>query len=231
MIEVVTSRNALLYRETLDDVYRLRHRALVDALGLERLRRANGALKDRFDTADTIHLLLTEDDGTVRGALRLLSTLGPHVLSDAAPELCEFKGLQRDARTLELSRLCIDPDLDPAAIETGRNRLLVGLFEFCRLAGYERLTVLLPTDVLYRHLLIGIDIKPLGLAADRDGLKQIAVVVRVTDEALELLRLALNVPVSELNYVGAPLEDGSAIGPSRAGSWPLEASWRSVDTA
>ena len=130
---------------------------------------------------------------------------------------------QRGEKTLELSRLCIDPDLDREAAELGRNRLLVGLLEFCRRAGYDRLTLLIHTDTLYRHLVIGLDIKPLGLAADRDGLKQVAVVVRVTGEALAALRLALNVHAPQVHYVGAPLEDTLVLGPAPPDSWPLEA--------
>jgi len=223
MIEVVTSRNALLYREALEDMYRLRHRALAARLGPERLDRRGGVLKDRFDTDAAIHLLLTEDDGTVQGALRLLPTTAPHVLSEVLPQTCEFKGLQRDAKTLELSRFCIDPKLDRAAAEVGRNRLLVGLFEFCRRAGYERLTALIATDVLYHHLLIGLDIKPLGLSTERDGRKQVAVVVRMSDEALAAMRLALNVHASQVHYVGAPVEDALTLVPMPQGPWPLEA--------
>jgi acyl-homoserine lactone synthase len=221
MIEVVTSRNALLYRDALDAMYRLRHRALVEVQGLEKLRRADGMVRDRFDTDDAIYLLLSDDDGTVRGALRLLPTTGPHVLSDVVPELCDFRGVQRDAKTLELSRLCIDPGLDRVRAEVGRNRLLVGLFEFCRRAGYDRLTLLIHTDNLYRHLLIGLDIKPLGLGVDRDGLQQIPVVVRVNDDALASLRDAFNVHDSEIYYVGAPRQDVLVLGP--APSWPRAA--------
>ncbi len=221
MIEVVTSRNALLYRDALEEMFRIRHRALVEFQGLERLRRADGRLTDRFDTDDAIHLLLTGDDGAVRGGLRLLPTTSPHVLSEILPQLCDCKGLQRDPKTLELSRMCIDPNLDFAARELGRNRLLVGLVEFCHRTGYERITLLIKTDTLYRHLLIGLDIKPLGLAVDRDGLKQLAVVVRVTDEALDALRQALAVRESEIHYVGAPHEDALVLGP--AARWPLAA--------
>src|SRR5258708_7608723 len=79
--------------------------------------------------------------------------------------------------------------------------------------GYDRLTALIPTDSLYRHPLVGLDIKPLGLAADRDGLKQVAVIVRVTAESLAGLQLALNVPEPQVHYVGAPFGDALVLGP------------------
>src|ERR1700744_2448851 len=165
MIQVVTNRNALLYREALDDMYRLRHRALVDGLGLEALRRPDGLQKDRFDTCDAIYLLLTDDDGTVRGSMGLLPTLGRHGFSEIHPDIWSVKGVQRGPRILEMTRACVDEGmLDLVRMETAHKHLVVGLFEFCLRAGYEKFPMLLPTDMLFRHLLIGIDIKPLGLA-------------------------------------------------------------------
>ncbi len=224
MIEVVTSRNALLYEAPLCDMYRLRHRVLVERWGIDRLRRRDGLQIDRFDIPDAIYLLLTEDGGAVRGVARLLPTTGPHVFADAVPQLCDVRGVQRGARILELSRALVDEDaLGRAQMETARKNLLVGLFEFCVRAGCEKFTTLMPTDLLFRHLVMGVDIKPLGLTVERDGVRQVAVAAAVDQTALDAVRLALDVYEPLIYYVGAPAGDPLELAPARIPARPLEA--------
>jgi len=224
MIEVVTARNALLYEDALRDMHSLRHRMLVERRGLNRLRKRDNLQSDRFDTADAIYLLLTEDDGTVRGTARLLPTTGPHVFADVSPELCDVKGVQRGSRILELTRAMVDEDnLDRAGVENARNSVMVGVFEFIVRAGYEKFTALMTTDMLYRYLVMGIDVKPLGLTVERGGGKQVAVIVSVDQNAQDALRLALDVFEPLIHYVGAPAGDPLALAPPRIPARPLEA--------
>lgn len=224
MIEVVTASNAPRYDAALHDMYRLRHRVLVERKGLNRLRKRNGELTDRFDTPDAIYLVLTEDDGAVHGGARLLPTTGPHVFADVAPELCEVKGVQRGERILELTRALVDEELlGRAAMETARKRLLVGLFEFCVRAGYEKFTTLMPTDLLYRHLVMGVQVKPLGLTVERGGAKQMAVAVTVDQDTLDAMRFALDEFEPLVHYAGAPPGDPLALAPANIPARPLEA--------
>src|SRR5579871_2634959 len=106
MIEVVTSRNALLYKEALHDMFRLRHRIFVERMGWEALRKPDRLERDQFDTDDAIYLLLTQDDGAVIGTHRMLPTTGPHLFSDVFPQMCAVKGVERGAKILELTRTC-----------------------------------------------------------------------------------------------------------------------------
>ncbi|MEJ1968062.1 MAG: acyl-homoserine-lactone synthase [Rhizomicrobium sp.] len=224
MIEVVTSRNALLYRDALQDMFHLRHRIFVEKMGWEALRKPDRIEKDQFDTDAAIYLLLTEDDGTVIGAHRMLPTTGPHLFSDVFPQACSVKGVQRGETTLELTRTCVDEEaLDRKAMETARKRLMVGLFEFCLRAGYDKVTILTPTDLLFRYLLIGIDIKPLGMPVDIDGNKQVAVIVTVNRQALDAMRLALGVPEPQVHYVGVPAGDPLVLASVELSERPLEA--------
>ena len=215
MIEVVTSRNALLYQDARQDMFRLRAGGAPD--GTDRG-------KDRFDTDDAIYLLLTRDDGTVVGAHRLLPTTGPHLLSDIAPDLCAVRGVQRGEKILELSGTFVDEgNLDASAVENARNHLLVGLFEFCLRAGYEKFTWVVPADMLLHLLLIGLDIKPLGIPADRNGIRHIAVAVTADRAALDVLRLALHVPQAQVEYVGALAGDPLVLAPFDPARQPLAA--------
>jgi N-acyl-L-homoserine lactone synthetase len=211
MIEVVTSRNALLYQDALHDMFRLRPG-----------ERDSG--KDRFDTSDAIYLLLTKDDGTVIGAHRLLPTAGPHLLSDRTPELCAVRGVLRGADILELSATFVaERGLDKAALENARKHLLVGLFEFCQRAGYETVTWAMPIDQLFPLLLIGLAIKPLGIPADREGVRHVAVAMTTDRAALDVLRLALHVPGAQVEYVGTLASDPLVLAPLEDAQQPLAA--------
>lgn len=202
MIEVVTSRNALLYQDALGDMFDLRHRV------------PSGLEKDRFDTDDAIYLLLTKDDGTVIGTQRMLPTLGPHRFSEELPQTCDVKGVQRGPKILELTGACVDEDaLEPFARETARKRLMVGLFEFCLRAGYEKFTFVMPTESLFRYLLIGVNVKPLGLPFERGAEREVAVIVTVDSKALDAMRMALDVPEQQVDYVGAPADDPLVLAP------------------
>ncbi|HEY0107480.1 MAG TPA: acyl-homoserine-lactone synthase [Rhizomicrobium sp.] len=224
MIEVVTSRNAPLHGDALRQMYRLRHRILVERHGLERLRRQDGLLKDRFDTDAAIHLLLTDEDGALRGASRLVPTVGPHMLADVAPDFCAVRGVRRGDDIVELTRSCVDEEgLDAAAMETAQMHMVIGLFEFCVRAGYEKITTLMPTDSLCRHLANGIDIKPLGLAAERDGIDQVAVVVTADQDTLDALRLDFEVFEPLVRYAGAPSDDPLFLAPALISGHSLQA--------
>lgn len=202
MIEVVTSRNALLYQDALGDMFHLRQRVLS---GLER---------DRFDTADAIYLLLTRDDGTVIGTERLLPTLRPHQFSEELSQFCDVRGVQRGPKILELTQACLDEEaLDLKARETARKQLMVGPFEFCLRAGFEKFTALIPTEVLFRYLLLGLDVKPLGLPVEEGGSGRVAAIVTVNRQALDALRLALDVHEQQVDYVGAPANDPLVLTP------------------
>lgn len=224
MIEVVTSRNALLYKDALHDMYHLRHRIFVERMGWEALRKDDRLEKDQFDTDDAMYLLLTQDDGTVIGTHRMLPTTRPHLFSDVFSKACAVKGVQRGEKILELTRTCVDEELlDRKATELARKRIMVGLFEFCLRAGYEQVTIFTPTDLLFRYLLIGIDIKPLGMPMDIDGNKQVAVIVTVDQRALDAMRFALGVPEPQVIYIGAPDNDPLRLTPVDIQQRPLEA--------
>jgi acyl-homoserine lactone synthase len=215
MIEVVTNRNAHRYESALDEMFRMRHRTLVERRGLTALARPDGRLMDRFDTPDAIYMLLTDDDGAAIAAQRLLPTTGPHLFSEVLTDLCAVRGVVRDGKTLELSRYCVDEErLGRARMELARKELVVGMIEFCQRAAYDRITMLLPADVMFHHLVIGVDIKPLGLSVRRDDIEQIAVAVSVTQETQNALRLAFDIFEPLVCYTGAPEDDILMLGPA-----------------
>jgi acyl-homoserine lactone synthase len=179
MIEVVTKENAHLYRDALEQMYRLRHRLFVEQMKWEDLRKPDGREIDQFDNEDAIYLLLIED-GVVTGSHRLLPTTGPHLFSEIFTDMCEQRGRQTGPAIYELNRTGTDPLLPRDRQLQGMRLLLVGLLEFAFSAGIEKLTLLTPLHTLYHCLMAGVTVNPLGLPKLMDGERQAAVAF-VTD--------------------------------------------------
>lgn len=223
MIEVVTSRNALVFQNALRDMFRLRHRVLVERRGIERLRKTDGLLIDRFDTVDAVYLILTDDDGTVVGGSRLLPTTSPHVLSDVVQGACAERGVPRGAQIVELTRVLVDEvGLVVPAIEEARNRLIAGTFEFCLRAGFRKFTTLVRTDSLFKYLVIGLDLKPLGLPIECGGDEYVAVIVTVDQDAIDAVSQAYEIDGPLVRYVGAPDNDPLFLAPPIERQFSLE---------
>ncbi len=202
MIAVVTNYNAFLYRDALNQMFRLRHRIFVERMGWEALRTPDGIEKDKFDTAEAIYLILMDDD-TVIGTHRLLPTVRPHLFSEIFRDWCNVKGVQVGPRVYELNRTCVDEERLPRERrEWARKQIMAGLMEFCVYAGIEQFTVLTPLDILFRYLLIGWDIKPLGVPREVDGIKQAAVAVRVNEAALKAVREAFDLKSQVVTHIG-----------------------------
>ncbi|HEY1707424.1 MAG TPA: acyl-homoserine-lactone synthase [Rhizomicrobium sp.] len=208
MIDVVTSQNAVLYRNALEDMFRLRHRIFVEKMGWEALRKPDGIEKDQFDTPDAVYLILQDDDGHVIGSHRLLPTIKPHLFSELFPEMCNVRGLQRGAHIYELNRTCVDEDrLDRKKQEWARQQIIAGLVEFSYRAGIDHVTILTPLEVMFRYMLIGVEVKPLGLHREIDGVKQAAVSVTMDKSADEGVKAAFGIRSNIVRYIGAAGED------------------------
>ena len=203
MLAVVTKHNAFLYRDALTQMFRLRHRIFVERMGWEALRRPDAMDKDQFDNADAIYLILLDEEGTVIGTHRLLPTVRPHLFTELFADFCNVKGIQVGPKIYELNRTCVDEERLPRdKREWARKQIMAGLMEFGVYAGIEQLTVLTPLDILFRYLLIGWDIKPLGVPREVDGVKQAAVAVRVDEAALKAVREAFDIRSQIVTHIG-----------------------------
>jgi acyl-homoserine lactone synthase len=209
MIDVVTSQNAVLYRNVLEDMFRLRHRIFVEKMGWEALRKPDGIEKDQFDTPEAVYLILQDDDGHVIGSHRLLPTLKPHLFSELFPEMCNVHGIKRGANVYELNRTCVDEDrLDPKKQEWARQQIIAGLVEFSHRAGIGHVTILTPLEVMFRYMLMGIEVKPLGLHKKIDGVNQAAVSVTMNKFADDAVKAAFRIKQNIVRYIGG---DGSEL--------------------
>jgi acyl-homoserine lactone synthase len=141
MIDVITSQNAYLYREVLDDMFRMRHRVLCDQWGWRVPGMSEGYDRDEFDTEDTIYFVKQDDAGRVIATARINPTLKPHMLSEVFPDACDQRPVPRAADTYELTRYVVDKhavsNRDFIAVAFG---LLAGVTEFCEATGIRNLS-------------------------------------------------------------------------------------------
>ena len=88
MIHIVTPENDFLYRDEMEQAYRLRHNVFVEEMGWTDIAKPDGREIDQFDDKYTVHMLYT-DQGKVLGYQRVRPTTRPNLLSEIMPELCE----------------------------------------------------------------------------------------------------------------------------------------------
>ncbi len=120
MIHIVMPENAHLYREEMEQAYRLRHRVFVDEMKWTDLTKPDGREIDRFDDEHAARMLYIGGNGRVLGYQRMLPSTRPHLLSDVLSKRCE------DERPVgphiwEWTRYCVEP----AHRERGRALSLV----------------------------------------------------------------------------------------------------------
>lgn len=111
MIEIFPGRDRHAHTEALHAMFHLRKRVFHDLLGWE-VQVKDDIEIDGYDEANPIYVLsYTPGTRHLRGALRLLPTLGPNMLDDTFPILLGNRPPIRGAAIWESSRFCIDPDM------------------------------------------------------------------------------------------------------------------------
>ena len=81
MIHIVTSDNLYLFKDEMEQAYRLRHRIFVEEMKWSDLAKPDGREIDQFDDEHAVHMLYVEN-GKVLGYQRMLPTTRPHLLSE-----------------------------------------------------------------------------------------------------------------------------------------------------
>ncbi|MBB4954162.1 acyl homoserine lactone synthase [Agrobacterium vitis] len=110
---------------------------------------------DHYDDANPIYVMSYDDkSGRLRGALRLLPTLGPNMLDDTFPILLDSQPEIRSAAIWESSRFCIDPDisLDRSSnqVSVAAAELMCGVGELGLASGLSHIVTV--TDVFLERM-------------------------------------------------------------------------------
>jgi acyl-homoserine lactone synthase len=163
MIHIVTPENRHLFRDEMEQPYRLRHRVFVEEMKWTDLAKDDGMEVDQFDNEHAVHMLYI-DDGKVLGYQRMLPSTRPHLLSDVLPQLCEDER-PVGAHIWEWTRYCVEP----AHRERGRalspvaNALLSGIVEWGLESGITTIIIEMNPLWLLRLVQLYFRTVPLGL--------------------------------------------------------------------
>lgn len=160
-MRVISGSDIDTYAETMEQVWRFRHRHFVDRFGWEDVRRADGREIDQFDTLAAIHLPLMSD-GKVVAYSRLLPTDQPHLLSDVYPQIMGGRTWPRGTRIYEWTRcVAVEEDVQVKSVRAS-NLMMSGVVEFCLVAGVEALIAQTSPKLVHLLLFTGWHVEPLN---------------------------------------------------------------------
>ena len=192
MIRIYNARSAKRFPDAMDAMFRLRKRVFHDLLKWDVTIRGDWEI-DHFDDANPLYVLSYSDDtGKLRGALRLLPTLGPNMLDDTFPILLDGNPEVRSASVWESSRFCIDPDISQ---DRASNQVTVAAAELMCGVGELGLSSELSHIVTVTDVFLERMFRRMGCPGERIGaphrigsVHAVAVAWEVTTSMLEMMK-------------------------------------------
>jgi acyl-homoserine lactone synthase len=186
-IHIVTHDNSHLYKDQMEDTFRIRYAIYVKGRGWKALDRPDKREIDQFDTEQARYLVVLEGSRVI-GGMRMVPTTAPTLMSDLFPQLC-IRPLIRRPDVFELSRIFVIPEKrGEKARPHIEDILLCGIMEYGLEEGIAQFTIVLETWWLPRLQDRGWRVTPLGLPEDIDSMSTIAVAVEVADDSVAQLR-------------------------------------------
>lgn len=186
-IHIVTRDNRHLYKDQMEDTFRIRHVVYVKERGWKALDRPDEREIDQFDTEQARYLVVLEGERVI-GGMRMVPTTAPTLMSELFPQLCIRPLIQR-LDVFELSRIFVIPEKRGEQTRPNiQDLLLCGVMEYGLEEGMSQFTIVLETWWLPRLQDRGWRVTPLGLPEDIDGMSTIAVAVEVADDSVVQLR-------------------------------------------
>lgn len=172
------------YSYVFEQMYRLRATQFSQRRGW-RVVVEDGFERDRFDDLNPLYLCLVDSEYQLLASLRLLPTVGPHMLSDVFPEVMGTSGIVRHPLVWESSRFCVDTNSVRAFGDDGVNVLtrsiLAGLFATAHKAGMQN--IISVYDLFVERILrrSGCVFERLGPVVRYDDLKTVGGLFEVSD--------------------------------------------------
>ncbi|MCP4319406.1 MAG: autoinducer synthase [Hyphomicrobiales bacterium] len=154
MIRIFNGLERNIYPNETAEIFRLRKRVFHDTLKWD-VKIARDQEIDEYDDANPLYVAsISPISGKVRGALRLLPTLGPNMLADTFPQLMSGQPRISSPAVWESSRFCIDPDLaldrSSNQVTTAAAELMCGVGELGLESGISRIITV--TDVFLERM-------------------------------------------------------------------------------
>lgn len=104
MIHVINTSNRHLYEDTIEQMFKLRHKVFVEEKGWKRLERESKLEIDQFDNDDAIYFLKLHSNGEILGGMRLVPTTAKTQLKTVFKQWCTFETPPEDRTEWEWSR-------------------------------------------------------------------------------------------------------------------------------
>jgi acyl-homoserine lactone synthase len=206
LIECVTAENSRLFAGFLDQMYRRRYDIFVKTRGWKGLDRGDGTEKDRFDNDDAVYLLSIRENGMLDGAMRLIPTTCPHLLSEVFPDFVAG-AVPRGPDIYEMTRYFTIRDRDNAArMRIVAGELLCAMFEYCLDMRAKWITTMFDTFYLRRTRENHWNEILLGPAAKYDEGTAVAAKFAVSERNLDATRKTHGISYRALSYTGFPAQ-------------------------
>lgn len=188
MIYILSGNDAVRYPALMEQVYRLRHQVFVEELGWSDIAKADGLERDQFDRPDAVHQICVRD-GKVAGYQRMLPTVGPHLLADVLPHLCEGP-LPRGLDTYEMTRYCVAPGYREGrrGVSSVGSELIAGGVEWALACGVKKVIVETETIWVLRWLQMKFLVRPLGFETQIGKQRIIAALLEFNRSTLQAIR-------------------------------------------
>jgi N-acyl-L-homoserine lactone synthetase len=191
MIRIINGANRKRYPSEIDAMHRLRKTVFHDLLNWD-----VGVLGeweiDHYDQANPLYVLSYGDTGRLRGALRLLPTLGPNMLDDTFPILLGGSQEIRSAAIWESSRFCIEPAIsqDRASnqVTIAAAELMCGVGELGLASGLSHIVTV--TDIFLERMFKRMGCPGTRIAAPHriGSVQAVAVGWQITDDLLTRMK-------------------------------------------
>ena len=158
---------------------------------------------DQFDGPEAIYIADLGDRGDHCGSMRLLPSVGPHILADLFSELCT-RGVPRGHDVFEITRLCLPTLVGARQRLIVRNTLISAMVDHAVASGIRTLTGVVRPSFREAVLAMGWEASPLGLERLIGGMTLAAFRVEIDADTPErLARTGIYAPVATLAALAA----------------------------
>lgn len=187
MIYIIYNHLAAESQPLLRSMFADRKRLFVDLFGWD-VPVIDGKYEiDQFDNADTVYLIVADEDGGHEASIWLLPSTRPHMLGMLFPHLCPL-GVPVDIATWESTRLCLPQRHGAARRRELRNLLFSAMVDFALERGIERYSGVIPDPFRKEVLSLGWQAEPLGPAVRIPGGPIGAFLIHIRPDTPERLR-------------------------------------------
>jgi acyl-homoserine lactone synthase len=209
MAIIITKQNLSRHNETLEKVYRFRHRFFVHHKKWTVLEKPDEREVDEFDTPEAVHIVGLDESGDISTYTRLLPTTAPHLLSDVYPEILQGNPEPTGPDIWEWTRAAINPfKLDSRkGASLIKGEFYAAVIETCLHLGIRALLVEAHPGLVTSAIEVGFHTRPLALPTEYRGEPVVPFFCEVTERTLLRTQevFGLSCPVLRVDEMGVEI--------------------------